>query len=219
MRSELTGDLFANTHGPEPEILGPGIVLLRGFALASTRALREDITSVTAQSPFRHMMTPGGFEMSVAMTNCGRLGWISDRQGYRYDRIDPQSGEPWPSMPASFARLAHGAAHAAGFPDFAADACLINRYVAGSRLSMHQDRDERDLDQPIVSVSLGVPATFLLGGFKRTDRIRRLPLFHGDIIVWGGPSRLIFHGVQPLKLATHAFMGAERINLTFRRAR
>src|SRR3954452_18345586 len=136
--------------------------------------------------------------MSVAMTNCGEVGWITDRTGYRYDAIDPATGLPWPAMPEIFSDLAAKAAEAADFSGFHPDACLINRYVPGARLSLHQDRNERDFDQPTVSVSLGLPAIFLWGGKTRAGKVRRIPLIHGDVMVWGGPDRLTFHGVEAL---------------------
>jgi len=220
----MTFDLFDNL--PEPgsrggehsEAIGPGAVVLRGFALSRGSALREAIEQVQAEAPFRHLVTPGGFRMSVAMTNCGTLGWVSDASGYRYDPIDPDSGRPWPAMPAVFTELAREAAAAAGYPGFAPDACLINRYTPGTRLSSHQDRDERDLRAPIVSVSLGLPAVFLFGGPKRADRPARVRLAHGDIAVWGGPSRLFYHGIAPLADGDHPLTGALRLNLTFRKA-
>lgn len=215
-------DLFGNalaTAGPSaPVALSPGAMLLRGFALEAVADLLAALDAITARSPFRHMTTPGGFRMSVAMTNCGQFGWVSDRRGYRYDRLDPESGRSWPEQPSAFLDLAGRAAAAAGFPGFVPDVCLINRYEAGTKLSLHQDKDERDFGQPIVSVSLGLPAIFLWGGAARTDRARRLPLVHGDVVVWGGPSRLFYHGVAPLKPGAHPLLGASRINLTFRRA-
>ncbi|WP_247364807.1 DNA oxidative demethylase AlkB [Ralstonia pseudosolanacearum] len=192
--------------------------VLRGFALAEATALLAAIDDIARQAPFRHMVTPGGFEMSVALTNCGALGWTSDRRGYRYAARDPQTGQPWPPLPDCFLRLARDAAAAAGFPGFTPDACLINRYVPGARLSLHQDKDEQDYGAPIVSVSLGMPAMFLWGGHRRTDKTLRVPLFHGDVVVWGGPDRLRYHGVLPLKEAAHPLLGAQRINLTLRRA-
>jgi len=198
--------------------LGPGAVVLRGFALPDSERLRSDVLAIAAAAPFRHMRTPGGFTMSVAMTNCGALGWVSDPTGYRYSALDPNSGLPWPAMPAAFESLAHRAAAAAGFRAFTPDACIVNRYEPGARLTLHQDKDERDYRQPIVSVSLGVPAVFLFGGLKRKDRPLRLPLTHGDVVVWGGSSRLRYHGVMPLKVAQHPFAGPNRINLTLRRA-
>jgi DNA oxidative demethylase len=165
------------------------------------------------------MRTPGGFSMSVAMTNCGPFGWVSDPTGYRYSPTDPETGVAWPAMPAAFAELATRAAAAAGFPDFAPDACLVNRYEPGARLTLHQDKDEWDFGAPIVSVSLGVPAVFLFGGLKRSDRPQRVPLEHGDVVVWGGPARLRYHGVAKLEESRHAFAGNARINLTLRRAR
>jgi alkylated DNA repair protein (DNA oxidative demethylase) len=192
--------------------------VLRGFALALAEGVQRDLAPVLAAAPLRHLRTPGGQAMSVATTNCGALGWVSDHRGYRYEAADPVSGQPWPVMPASFHALAVSAAARAGFPGFAPDACLINRYAPGARMSLHQDRDERDLAQPIVSVSLGLPATFLWGGPQRAGRTRRVPLAHGDVVVWGGPARLHFHGVLPLAAGEHPRLGACRINLTFRRA-
>jgi alkylated DNA repair protein (DNA oxidative demethylase) len=164
------------------------------------------------------MTTPGGYVMSVAMTNCGRAGWVTDRRGYRYDPIDPQTGRPWPPMPAAFRRIAIGAAAAGGYEDFEPDACLVNRYEPGARLSLHQDKDERDFTAPIVSVSLGLPAVFLFGGARRADRPRRFRLESGDIAVWGGPTRLYFHGIEALDEGEDPLTGRCRINLTFRKA-
>lgn len=203
---------------PEREELATGAVLLRGFAFLNEGALLESLRDVTRMSPFRHMITPGGHRMSVAMTNCGALGWVTDRTGYRYDGIDPESGERWPAMPASFLTLATSAAAMAGFPLFLPDACLINRYEPGAKLSLHQDKNERDFDAPIVSVSLGIPAVFLFGGMERGDKTLRVPVKHGDVVVWGGPARLRYHGVMPLKQGYHDVLGANRVNLTFRRA-
>ena len=214
----ITPDLFGNaTHpGPREELLCEGAVVLRGFALTDGPSLLRAIDTIATQAPFRHLITPGGFRMSVGMTNAGPLGWVSDRRGYRYDRIDPDTGKPWPVMPDVFLKLAGAAAARAGFSGFVPDACLINRYEPGTRLTLHQDRNERDLDQPIVSVSLGIPAVFLFGGMQRTDRAMRVPLAHGDVVVWGGPARLRYHGVLPLKLNHHEAFGEFRINLTFR---
>lgn len=201
------------------EQLAEGAWLLRGFALARVAALLLAIEHIKTVAPFRHLVTPGGFRMSVAMTNCGTLGWVSDRHGYRYDACDPINGRPWPSMPPVFQELARTAAQASGFSGFAPDACLINRYEPGARLTLHQDRDECDFGAPIVSVSLGLPAVFLFGGDSRKDKQRRVPLQHGDVVVWGGPSRLRHHGVLPLKDGHHELLGPQRLNLTFRRAR
>lgn len=200
------------------EALDADALLLRGFALADESALLAALERVTAAAPFRNMTTPGGFRMSVGMTSCGALGWVADRRGYRYDARDPESGNPWPKMPASFLRLAERAARDAGFRGFRPDSCLINCYRAGTRLSLHQDKNERDFEAPIVSVSLGLPATFLFGGTTRSDRPAKVPLVHGDVVVWGGRARLRFHGVMPLKQGSHPLLGDKRINLTFRKA-
>ncbi|HEX9587261.1 MAG TPA: DNA oxidative demethylase AlkB [Bradyrhizobium sp.] len=217
----MTVDLFAGVPDvrPSQEAMAERAVLLRGFALALEADLIADLRAVVEQAPFRHMVTPGGHQMSVAMTNCGSVGWVTDRTGYRYDGIDPESGKPWPAMPASFRALAGQAAAQAGFDGFSPEACLINRYQPGARMSLHQDKDETDFAAPIVSVSLGLPAIFLFGGLKRSDRPRRFRLEHGDIAVWGGPTRLAFHGVAPLADGEHALMGRQRINLTFRKVR
>ena len=212
-------DLFdADMPAIRNEALAPGAWLLRGFALERMPALLAALGQVTMAAPFRHMQTPGGLSMSVAMSNCGTLGWVSDRRGYRYEANDPLDGRPWPAMPEVFMELAVAAADVAGFPGFVPDACLVNRYVPGARLSLHQDRDERDFAAPIVSVSLGLPATFLFGGDARRDRQQRVPLRHGDVVVWGGLSRMRHHGVLALKDGDHPLLGAQRINLTFRRA-
>ncbi len=201
------------------EPLAPGAALLHGFAAPLDTALADVVRNVAAAAPFRQMITPGGFKMSVAMTNCGAFGWVSDEGGYRYSPTDPDTARAWPELPPVLADLACRAAAAAGFDGFTPDACLVNRYAPGARLTLHQDRDERDMSHPIVSVSLGVPAVFLFGGVKRNERALRVNLTHGDVVVWGGPARLRYHGVATLKLAEHPFAGAERINLTLRRAR
>ncbi len=201
-----------------PVPLCAGAFLLPAFARPLEAALIAGIDEIIAAAPLRHMATPSGMRMSVAMTNCGEAGWVTDRGGYRYQPHDPDSGRAWPRMPPAFAELAHAAAGAAGFHGFEPDACLINRYVAGARMSLHQDRDERDFNEPIVSVSLGLPATFLLGGLRRADKPQRIVLDHGDVLVWGGPARLRFHGVLPVEPGHHDLLGAMRINLTFRRA-
>ncbi|MEO6898138.1 MAG: DNA oxidative demethylase AlkB [Caldimonas sp.] len=216
----MTFDLFANTKEAADASLplAPGAVLLRGHALADAAQLVGDVEQLVAQAPFRHLVTPGGFRMSVAITNCGELGCVSGRSGYRYDRIDPESGLPWPPLPTAFGRLAALAAAAAGYEGFVPDACLINRYEPGAKLSLHRDAGEPDGKQPIVSVSLGAPATFLFGGAKRTDKVTPVALLHGDVVVWGGPARRHFHGVLPLKREARSLLGDRRINLTFRKA-
>ena len=203
---------------PSREQIASGAYLLRGFALDNVTALVAEIERIETAAAFRHLETPGGFRMSVAMTNCGALGWVSDRRGYRYTTHDPLSGQPWPPMPSAFSTLAERAARAAGFEGFKPDACLINRYLPGARLTLHQDKDENDFSAPIVSVSLGLSAVFLFGGNARKDKQRRIPLQHGDVVVWGGPARLNHHGVLPLKDGHHPMLGRQRVNLTFRRA-
>jgi alkylated DNA repair protein (DNA oxidative demethylase) len=206
------------TVQPTRESLGPGATLLRGFAAAAAARLLDAIGQVARQSPFRRMMTPSGYRMSVAMTNCGAAGWVTDRAGYRYDARDPTTGLPWPAMPPALLELAAQAAADGGFAEFVPDACLINRYEPGSRLSLHQDKDELDFDAPIVSVSLGLQVVFLFGGDRRNDRPRPISLTHGDVVVWGGPTRLRYHGVRPLEDGEHPMLGRQRINLTFRKA-
>ncbi|WHZ20133.1 MAG: Alpha-ketoglutarate-dependent dioxygenase AlkB [Rhodanobacteraceae bacterium] len=201
------------------EELAPGAWVLHGFALETAEPLLAEIERISKASPFRHLVTPGGQTMSVAMTNCGAVGWFSDRRGYRYTETDPETGRPWPKMSGLFVQLARNAAREAGFDDYAPDVCLINRYEVGTRLTLHQDHDERDRRAPIVSVSLGLPATFLFGGLARREPQRRIPLEHGDVVVWGGPSRMRYHGVLPVKDSEHPLTGARRFNLTFRVAR
>jgi alkylated DNA repair protein (DNA oxidative demethylase) len=217
-----TMDLFADqppaTDGQRVEPLADGAMVLRGFAMATAETLWREITRVIEAAPLRRLVTPGGLRMSVAMTNCGKLGWLSDRRGYRYDSVDPDSGHAWPPLPAAMQDLARKAAAAAGFPGFDPDACLVNRYEPGARLTLHQDRDEKDLRQPIVSLSLGLPAVFLFGGAKRSDSTVHVPLAHGDVVVWGGASRLRFHGVLAVKDGWHPMTGPCRVNVTFRRA-
>jgi DNA oxidative demethylase len=203
----------------EPDALGAGTAVLRGFARQAAAQLAAETARIAEAAPFRHMITPGGFRMSVAMTNCGQVGWITDRSGYRYDTIDPLTGQPWPAMTATLRELAVRAAAAAGYSDFDPDACLVNRYEPGTRLSLHQDRNERDLTAPVVSISLGLPAVFLFGGERRQMRPRRILLESGDVLVWGGPARLAFHGVAPLAEGSDRLTGRCRINLTVRRAR
>ena len=210
--------LFDTNPSPAPsETLEEGAVLLRAFATAAAPALVEEVSRIEQAAPFRHLVTPGGYTMSVAMTNCGRVGWVSDRTGYRYDPVDPDTGAPWPAMPRAFLDLAQRAAAEAGFPGYDPDDCLINRYVAGAKLGLHQDRDENDAWAPIVSVSLGLPAVFLWGGRRRSDPLRRLRLESGDVVVWGGPARFVYHGVAPLKDGLDPLTGAVRLNLTFRK--
>jgi DNA oxidative demethylase len=212
-------DLLAGLPAPRAaEPIGDGAMVLRGMARVSNGALLAEIDRIRLAAPFRHLITPGGHTMSVAMTNCGSLGWVSSPAGYRYQAVDPDSGRRWPPMPAIFQRLAARAARDVGYLDFQPDACLVNWYEPGAKLSLHQDRDERDLASPIVSVSLGLPAVFLFGGLRRADKPRRIRLEDGDVVVWGGPSRLAFHGVETLADGSHPATGRSRFNLTFRRA-
>lgn len=221
--NEMNLDLFAQHPIPDPnqgrrEELAPGAWILRGFALEAAPNWIGGMERIIADASLRNMVTPGGFTMSVAITNCGRLGWVSDRSGYRYNTHDPETGRPWPMMPAAWERFANRAAAAAEYPEFHPDACLINRYTKGTRMSLHQDRNESDFAAPIVSVSLGLPANFLFGGLERGDSTTQVRLNHGDVVVWGGPTRLNFHGVSPLKAGEHMLLGECRMNLTFRKA-
>ncbi|MDR6946850.1 alkylated DNA repair protein (DNA oxidative demethylase) [Pseudomonas sp. 2957] len=214
-----TFDLFADNEPLQQaraEQIGEQSWVLRGFALPQVEQLLTGLDAILAAAPLRHMVTPGGFSMSVGTSSCGQLGWITDRSGYRYSSVDPLSGLPWPSMPAVFADLAHEAAERAGFTDFQADSCLINQYVPGAKMSLHQDKDEKGYAAPIVSLSLGLPAMFLFGGFERSDKTQRIPLLHGDMVVWGGVDRLRYHGVLPIKPGRHPLLGERRINITFR---
>lgn len=214
-------DLFGEADAVQPprtEQLAAQTYLLRGFALPWIEALLPELRGVIKAAPFRQMVTPGGFTMSVALSNCGALGWTTDLGGYRYTACDPRTGAPWPALPTAMRQLAIEAADAAGFADFQPDACLVNRYVPGAKMSLHQDKNEQDYSQPVVSVSLGLPAVFQLGGLQRANRPLRVPLLHGDVLVWGGVDRLRFHGVLPLKLGQHPVMGAQRINFTLRKA-
>ncbi|HEX8592915.1 MAG TPA: DNA oxidative demethylase AlkB [Pseudomonas sp.] len=217
----VTFDLFG-TQPPQAkdavEQIGPCAWVLRGFAMPWIERMLPALEHVLAQAPFRHMITPGGFTMSAALSSCGSFGWTTDRHGYKYSPIDPQTGQPWPAIPEVLMSLAQASAAAAGFTGFVPDACLINRYVPGAKMSLHQDKDEQDLQWPVVSVSLGIAAVFQFGGFERKDKARRINLMHGDVVVWGGVDRLRFHGVLPIKAAEHPLLGEQRINLTFRKA-
>ncbi|MDZ4301296.1 DNA oxidative demethylase AlkB [Pseudomonas sp. FP818] len=221
MDPHSTGDLFSDEALQQParrEQIGEQSCVLRGYALPWLERVLPELRAVLVQSPFRHMVTPGGFTMSAALSSCGALGWTTSPQGYRYSPLDPERQQPWPSMPAVLRELAINAASAAGFDGFAPDACLINRYVPGARMSLHQDKNERDYNAPVVSLSLGLPAVFLFGGHQRSDKTQKISLFHGDVAVWGGVDRLRFHGVLPIKEGAHPRMGPQRINLTFRTA-
>ncbi|WP_095053675.1 DNA oxidative demethylase AlkB [Pseudomonas sp. Irchel s3b2] len=219
--SPITLDLFADAEPeqqPRREQIGEQSCVLRGFALPWLERLLPTLDAVLAAAPFRQMVTPGGFTMSVALSSCGTWGWTTDRSGYKYTRNDPQTGLPWPEMPEVFFELAQAAAREAGFIDFVPDSCLINRYIPGARMSLHQDKNEGSHTAPIVSVSLGLPATFLFGGFERSAKSQRVPLLHGDIVVWGGVDRLRYHGILPIKEGYHSQLGEQRINFTFRTA-
>ncbi|KAA1170589.1 DNA oxidative demethylase AlkB [Marinobacter salinexigens] len=216
----MTLDLFDKLPSePHFEAICEGAVVLRGAAVRDADALMGAVRRVIAESPLRRMKTPGGHTMSVAMTCCGQYGWVTDAQGYRYQSEDPVTGKPWPAMPEELLRLARETAARGGFPDFVPDACLINCYEPGSRMGLHQDKDEQDFSHPIVSVSLGLPQIFQFGGDARSDCPSKIPLQHGDVVVWGGAARLRYHGVLTLKHGHHPLTGAYRYNLTFRRAR
>lgn len=215
---EFSGDLFAS-QSQSTEVIGRGACVLRGFVRSEEARLLMTVQTLITLSPWRHMITPGGFRMSVAMTNVGDVGWVADASGYRYDPMDPATQRPWPAMPGLFLDVASRAAAAAGFDAFIPDACLINCYEPGARLSLHRDYDERDATAPIVSVSLGVAARFIWGGLQRSDSLRRLPLHSGDVVVWGGESRFVYHGIAPVRHGSHPLTGAQRINLTFRKTR
>jgi len=208
-------DLFEDTDDNKIK-LRDGAFLLKAFALPFEQMFIKAIHSIAADAPFRHMMTPGGRKMSVAITNCGLAGWISDKKGYRYDHYDPLTGKVWPKLPLEILSVAKQAAEKTGFLDFTPNSCLINRYEPGARLTLHQDKDEGDFSQPIVSVSIGLPAKFIFGGLNRSDKALRTPLTHGDVVVWGGVSRLAYHGIDKLKEGQHELTGAYRYNLTFR---
>jgi alkylated DNA repair protein (DNA oxidative demethylase) len=217
--SPMNFDLFADAEPaqvPRREQIGEQSFVLRGFALPWLERLLPALETVLAAAPFRQMVTPGGFTMSAALSSCGTWGWTTDRNGYRYSRLDPYTQAPWPPMPEVFFALAQAAALDAGFADFVPDSCLINRYIPGAKMSLHQDKNEASYAAPIVSVSLGLPAMFLFGGFERNDKSQRVPLFHGDIVVWGGVDRLRYHGILPIKAGQHPRLGEQRINFTFR---
>lgn len=216
----MTDDLFGNMPAqmPAQQTIAPGAMVLRGFIGAADTLLMRALDELICTAPLRHMVTPGGSTMSVAMSNCGPLGWVSDGNGYRYSARDPLTNRPWPVMPVGWMDLAQEAAGQAGFRDFRPDACLVNVYQPGARLSLHQDKDEKDFSSPIVSVSLGLPAVFLFGGSRRSERPGRYRLAHGDVVVWGGPARRAYHGIAPLADGFHALLGRQRVNLTFRHA-
>jgi DNA oxidative demethylase len=198
-------------------VLAPGAVLMRAFGRADDVDILQAVESVIAQAPLRHLQTPGGYTMSIQTTRCGSMGWVSEPGGYRYAPSNPSTRAPWPAMPQCLLDFAVRAATEAGYPDFVPDSCMINQYLPGNKLGLHQDRDERDLRAPVVSLSLGLPAIFLFGGLQRTGKTQRYRLAHGDVVVWGGPSRLAFHGVLPVADGDHALVGRRRVNVTFRK--
>jgi alkylated DNA repair protein (DNA oxidative demethylase) len=218
-RPPRANDLFADAPRASRAEIADGAFVLFGAALGRADAIVAAIRRIEKRSPFRNMKTPGGLEMSVAMTSCGDYGWVTDRSGYRYSPVDPLTDKPWPAMPEVLRECAGETAASAGFPGFVPDSCLINRYLPGTKLSLHQDKDEADFSWPVVSVSLGLPATFVFGGLRRVDKTLSIPLQHGDVVVWGGPARLRYHGVLPVKDGEHPLLGRQRINLTLRRAK
>jgi alkylated DNA repair protein (DNA oxidative demethylase) len=221
MELSLQSDLFEDLPRGNAEVvgLGDGAALMPGLALSREAGMLHEIRRIAAASPFRRMVTPGGHMMSVAMTNCGEVGWVTDRRGYRYEPQDPVTGGAWPRMPDMFADFAKDAAAKLGFANFRPDCCLVNRYQPDAKMSLHRDTDEADAFQPIVSVSLGVPAVFLWGGLARAERPRRIGLASGDVVAWGGPARFVYHGIAPLAHGHHDLTGTLRFNLTFRTAR
>lgn len=211
-------DLFSSSEdsGGRHEI-AEDAYLLPGYATSQAIELCSAIDTVLLQSPLRHYQTRMGL-MSVGMSCCGALGWVADTRGYRYSALDPNNGQPWPGLPDSIRNLAQSAASDCGFDGFEPDACLINEYQLGAKMGLHQDRDERDMRWPIVSISLGMTAQFQFGGATRRAPVHRFDLVHGDVLVWGGRTRLNFHGVAPLDGSPHPLLGARRWNLTLRRA-
>lgn len=211
-------DLFPETLR-DPD-LAEGLFLHRGAITPDDQTiLVRDIAQVADFAPFRHPRTPGGHPTSAAMTNAGQAGWWSDRQGYRYLIHQPDSDRPWPSMPASFHAAVEVGTRGTPWPDFSPDACLINFYGAAAKMGLHQDKDERDFTQPIVTVSLGDAADFLVGGFARTDKTAVVRLHSGDVLVMGGPSRMRFHGVRRIHTGTSPLSALHgRYSLTFRKA-
>jgi DNA oxidative demethylase len=213
-------DLFDDLPLPTEDLqtaLAPGALLMRGFGRGGDVDILQAVESVIAQAPLRHLQTPGGYTMSIQTTRCGSMGWVSEPGGYRYAASNPGTQQPWPAMPPCLLDFAVRAATEAGYPDFVPDSCMINQYLPGTKLGLHQDRDERDLRAPVVSLSLGLPAIFLFGGLQRAGKTQRYRLAHGDVVVWGGPSRLAFHGVLPVAEGDHALLGRRRVNVTFRK--
>ncbi|MCB9879012.1 MAG: DNA oxidative demethylase AlkB [Planctomycetes bacterium] len=209
---------FGFDHGDAAEAIVDGAFLLRGRALPVVDELLVGVQDVVEASPLRHMITPGGAPMAAAQSNCGALGWVADRRGYRYEACDPETGRPWPAMPQVFASLARDAAGECGYDGFDPDCCLLNRYEVGCGMGQHVDADEQDFAWPIVSVSLGLPMTFRFGGVERGGKTLPVVLQHGDVLVFGGAARRRYHGTSPLKRGVHPVLGACRVNLTLRRA-
>ena len=192
-----------------------GVAYRPGHFDAEAQArLVEAVAEVIARAPlFVPRMPRTGRPFSVAMTNCGPLGWVSDEAGYRYQPAHPETGEAWPPIPAVLLQLWR----AVGAPA-QPEACLVNRYHDRARLGLHQDRDEVDREAPVVSVSLGDTAVFRIGGTRRKDPTRSLKLASGDVLVFGGPARLVYHGVDRILPGSSRLLpGGGRINLTLRR--
>lgn len=210
-------DLF-DDQLPKKTRIAEGAYWLRGHALPAADLLWAELRKHFATYPPQQMFTPMGYKMSVRSTSMGDAAWVGTKKGYGYASIDTAINQALPPLPSTFLSLANHAATEAGYNDFTPDSCLINCYDIGSKMGLHQDKDERDFNQPIVSVSLGIPATFLFGGAKRSDKPTQIPLTHGDVVVWGGASRLFYHGVQTIKPNKHPLLGELRCNLTFRKA-
>jgi len=198
---------------PTHEEIFPGATLMRGLAQAQDGEFLEAMQGVLSAAPLHHATTPTGLPMGVMVSDCG----TPEAFRRRWDPANPAVRQMWPPMPRALLDFSLRCAVRAGFPLFRPDTCHVNRYQAGTKLGLHQDRHECDMSQPIVSVSFGLECVFLLGGLERTDSPKRILLEHGDVIVWGGPSRMRFHGVQPLKPGHHPLTGPYRYNLTFRK--
>lgn len=206
------------------EALPEGVVLFRKrLSLADQRAMLGDVADVIARAPLFRPQMPTGPYMINTLTNCGERGWVSDKRGYRYQQTHPETTQPWPPIPRTIQALAIDAVREAGFGDFEPDACLVNVYAADGRLSLHRDYDEAEFKWPIASLSFGNDADFQIGGLKRAGKTQTVRLHSGDVLVFGGPSRLRYHGVRKIIPGTspleHPVLPpGGRINLTLRRA-